>query len=82
MTVSMNGLRLQLLYNYNSLTHKLNRAKNENGEIEIEAEEIEHEMNVIRECIVTLAFMYDDREGGFKELENPKFAIFNPTEDE
>jgi hypothetical protein len=81
MTVSMDGLRLQLLYNYNSLTRKLNRG-NIDGKVKVEADDIEHEMNVIRDCIVTLAFMYDDREGGFKELDNPKFETFNPMEED
>lgn len=85
MTVSMDGLRNHLLSSYNSLTRKLNkniRDKNSDPTIVIEADSIENEMEGLRNCIVTLAYMFDEREGGFKELENPHFENFNPQEDE
>jgi hypothetical protein len=85
MTVSMDGLRNHLLSSYNSLTRKLNkniRDKESDPTIVIGADSIENEMEGLRNCIVTLAYMYDDREGGFKELENPHFEDFNPKEDE
>jgi hypothetical protein len=83
MKVSMDGLRWQLLRSYNSLTYKLN-SKIECGEneITIDPDSIQKEMDIMRECIVTLAFMFDNSEGGFKELEDPKFEIFNPEEGE
>jgi hypothetical protein len=38
-------------------------------------------MEGIRNAIVTLAFMYQEGEGGFKELdENTHFEEFNPEE--
>lgn len=85
MTVSMDGLRNHLLSSYNSLTRKLNkniRDKNSDPTIVIGADSIENEMEGLRNCIVTLAYMFDEREGGFKELENPHFENFNPQEDE
>jgi hypothetical protein len=85
MTVSMDGLRNHLLSSYNSLTRKLNkniRDKESDPTIVIGADSIENEMEGLRNCIVTLAYMYDEREGGFKELENPHFEDFNPKEDE
>ena len=81
MKVSMDGLRWQLLRSYNSLTYKLN-SKISEGEITIDPDYIQKEMDIMRECIVTLAFMFDNREGGFKELEDPKFETFNPEEEE
>ncbi len=80
MKVSMDGLRWQLLNSYNSLTEKLNsKIEKDWGEkeITIDPDYIQKEMDIIRECIVTLAYMYDDREDGFKILEDPKFETFN-----
>jgi hypothetical protein len=78
MDVSMDGLRLHLLSNYNALTRKLNKGMNESKtETTVDVYEIEGNMEVIRNCIVTLSFMSEDDENGFKELENPYFESFN-----
>jgi len=78
MDVSMDGLRLQLLSNYNALTRKLNKGMNESKtETTVDVYEIEGNMEVIRNCIVTLSFMSEDGENGFKELENQYFESFN-----
>ncbi len=86
MKVSMDGLRWQLLNNYNSLTRKLNRniKKYEtfDEEINISPDDIQKEMDNIRSCIVTLAYMYDKREDGFEILEEPQFESFNYSEEE
>jgi hypothetical protein len=40
-------------------------------------------MDGLRSCIVTLAFTYQDGEGGWKEMdENTHFELFNLDEDE
>jgi hypothetical protein len=79
MKVSMDGLRLQLLSNYNALTRKLNKGmSSDKKETTVNVHDIEGNVEVIRQCIVTLAYMYDEREDGFKELENPLFEQFNP----
>jgi hypothetical protein len=77
MKVSMDGLRLQLLNSYNQLTRKLNNHINDD-EVVIEASYIQNEMENIRSCIVTLAFMFDKSEGGFDILSDPHFEEFNP----
>ena len=78
MNVSMDGLRLQLLSNYNALTRKLNKGlSDDKTSTTVETYDIEGNMEVMRQCIVTLAYMYDNSEGGFKELENPFFEEFN-----
>jgi len=86
MTVSMDGLRIRLISDYNSLTRKLNNSikdKSFDPHIIIDPENISREMDGIRNIIVTLAFMYQEGEGGFKELdENTHFEIFNPEDDE
>jgi len=80
MKVSMDGLRLQLLSNYNALTRKLNKGmSSDKKETTVNVHDIEGNVEVIRQCIVTLAYMYDDREGGFKELNDPLFEQFNPN---
>lgn len=59
MKVSMDGLRWQLLNNYNSLTRKLNKGIKKydvfDSEINMSPDEIQKEMDNIRSCIVTLA---------------------------
>lgn len=86
MEVSMDGLRKQLLYNYNSLVRKLNsniRDKPWDSHVIVETDSIQREMDNIRDCIITLAFTYQEGEGGWKEMdENTIFGTFNPTENE
>ena len=86
MEVSMDGLRNQLLRNYNSLAGKLNnniKDKSWEPHITIDVDSIQKEMDVLRDCIVTLAFTYQEGEGGWKEMdENTHFELFNPEEDE
>ena len=82
----MNGLRRQLLHNYNSLTEKLNKnIKDESWDpyITIDVDSIQKEMDGLRSCIVTLAFTYIDGESGWKEMdENTIFEEFNPEKEE
>ena len=80
----MDGLRWQLLESYNSLTRKLNeniKDKSWNPEIIIDPDRIQKEMEIMRSCIITLAYMYDYSENGFKILENPQFETFNPDDE-
>lgn len=81
MEVSMDGLRWQLLNNYNSLTRKLNRGI-DGDETTVDVRDITQNMDSIRNCIVTLAYMYDNSEDGFKILENPTFETFNSNDEE
>jgi hypothetical protein len=82
MEVSMDGLRKRLIADYNSLTKKLNNSvkdKSWDPEIIIDPGYISREMEGIRNAIVTLAFMYQEGEGGFKELpEETHFENFMP----
>ena len=82
----MDGLRRQLLRNYNSLTEKLNSKitdSDSDPQITIDADYIQRELDGLRSCIVTLAFTYMDGEDGWKEMdENTHFTQFNPEEDE
>lgn len=81
MKVSMDGLRWQLLNNYNSMVSKLN-GNIDGDEIRVDTDYIQNNMDNIRSCIVTLAYMFDEREDGFEILENPHFEQFNNKEDE
>lgn len=86
MEVSMDGLRRQLLMNYNSLTEKLNKNIKDSSwdpQIIIDPDYIQREMDGLRSCIVTLAFTYMEGESGWKEMdENTHFEEFNPEEDD
>ena len=82
MEVSMNGLRNQLLRNYNSLVAKLNKRIDGDDIVDLEIYDIERELEGIRSCIVTLAFTYMEGEGGWNEMdENTHFEQFNPEEE-
>ena len=85
MNVNFDGLRKILITNYNSLTKKLNvniKDTSWDSHILIDPNEIEMEMDGIRNVIVTLAFMYQDGEDGFKTLdEDTHFETFNPIEE-
>jgi len=81
MEVSFDGLRKRLIADYNSLTNKLNEKI---GGAEFDPcilmfpDEIQREMDGIRSCIVTLAFLYQKGEDGFECLdENTHFERFN-----
>ena len=83
MQVSMNGLRNQLLRNYNSLVYKLNKRIDGDDIIDLEVDTIQRELEGIRSCIVTLAFTYMEGEDGWESMdENTYFEQFNPEEDE
>jgi hypothetical protein len=86
MEVSMDGLRNQLLRNYNSLVRKLNsNIKDESWDphVTIDVESIQSELDSIRSCIVTLAFTHMEGEGGWKSMDDDtKFVLFNPQDDE
>lgn len=82
MQVSMNGLRNQLLRNYNSLVYKLNKRIDGEDIVDLEVDTIQRELEGIRSCIVTLAFTYMEGEGGWESMdENTYFEQFNPEED-
>jgi hypothetical protein len=81
MKVSMDGLRWQLLSNYNSLTRKLNHYRDGN-QIVMDVSEVERQMEGLRSCIVTLAYMYQEGEDGFETLKDPFFEEFNTVETE
>jgi predicted nuclease with TOPRIM domain len=81
MKVSMDGLRWQLLDNYNSLVRKLNTNivdKTWEPQLTIDVDDIQDNLDNIRSCIVTLAYMFDKSEGGFDILKDPHFEEFNP----
>jgi hypothetical protein len=84
MEVSMDGLRWQLLSNYNSLVRKLNRSIKKydtfDNEITIDPDEIQRDLDGLRECIVGLSYTY--MEGHFDCLKDPQFETFNEEDDE
>ena len=82
MKVSMNGLRNQLLRNYNSLVYKLNKRIDGEDIENLETDNIQRELDGLRSCIVTLAFTSMEGDGGWESMdENTYFEQFNPEED-
>lgn len=86
MKVSMNGVRRQLLNNYNSLVTKLEsniKDKTWDPTIVIDPKDIERELQSIRSCIVTLCFTYNEGDEDFTSFpEDTEFAVFNTDEEE
>ena len=86
MEVSMNGLRNQLLANYNSLVKVLNSSiKDESWDphVIVDVDRIQRQLDTIRDCIVTLAFTYQEGEGGWDEMpDDTEFVTFNPEKGE
>ena len=81
MNVNFDGLRKRLIIDYNSLVEKLNHSISD-GQIEIDVDYISRQLDGIRNGLVTLAFIYQDGEDGFKTLdENTHFETFNPIEE-
>lgn len=81
MEVDFDNLRKQLVNNFNSLTEKLNNAIKDSSwdpEIIIDVCQIQREMDSIRSCLITLAFLYQHGENGFDTLEDDVyFETFN-----
>ena len=83
MKVSINGLRNTLLRNYNSLTYKLNRRIDKDGNIvDLSTSDIQREIDQIRSCLVTLAFTYIEGEEDFTIMsDDTHFETFNEQEE-
>jgi len=86
MQVSMNGVRRQLLNNYNSLVTKLEsniKDKTWDPTIVIDPQDIKRELDSIRMCIVTLCFTYNEDDKDFTAFpDDTEFAVFNNDEEE
>lgn len=81
MNVSFDGLRKRLINDYNSLVEKLNYSITD-GQVEVDVDYISRQLDGLRNGLVTLAFIYQDGEDGFKTLdENTHFETFNPIEE-
>ena len=81
MDVNFDGLRKHLIWDYNSLVEKLNHSITD-GKVEVDVDYISRQLDGLRNGLVTLAFMYQDGEDGFKTLdENTHFETFNPIEE-
>ena len=65
MDVSMDGIRLQLISNYNSLLSNINDSIDEDGELRIDVREISKELDKLRELIAILGYCKIDDEFDF-----------------
>lgn len=78
MNVNFDGLRKFLISDYNSLVRTLNIGISSSGSVCVDADDIQRQLDGIRQAIVTLAFMYQDGEDGFQSFdENTNFESFN-----
>ena len=81
MDVSFDGLRKRLIIDYNSLVEKLNHSITD-GQVKVDVDYISRQLDGLRTGLVTLAFIYQNGEDGFKTLdENTHFETFNPIEE-
>jgi len=65
MDVSMDGIRRQLISNYNSLLSNINDSIDEDGELRIDIREISKELDKLRELIAILGYCKIDGEFDF-----------------
>jgi hypothetical protein len=78
MEVSMNGLRKNLIADYNLLVKRLNASFDEDDCIQIHPDSIKRQLSGIRNAIVILAFMYNENDAEFISMdENTHFETFN-----
>ena len=88
MTVNLNNLRKQALYSYDSLTKKLNQAKkdhnDEMGNILIHPDDIQQDMDNLRQQLFGLACTYVEGNDNFKDVSEEVEPIvwFNNEEEE
>ena len=79
----MDGLRKRLIADYNLLVKRLNASIDEdkNGFINIPPDEIQKQMDGMRNAIVVLACMYDKNDKDFTAMDlNTHIATFNDEE--
>ncbi len=67
MDVNFDGLRKQLITNYNSLCYKLKNSEF-SANSNYNSEDISNNLNNIRECLAILGCLY--KEGEFEPIEN------------
>jgi len=88
MKVNFNNLRKKACYSYDRLATKLNDALNsppyEEGEMVVYTEDIQEEMDNLRELIMGIAMVYKEGDEDFKDVsdEVEPIAWFNKEEDE
>jgi len=89
MGISFDGIRKQLCVAYDDLAKKLNEAVDsppyEDDEMRVFASDIQEEMDRLRELIMTMACIYDDKVEDDSNVivdEVGNIAWFNPGEDE
>lgn len=68
MTVDFNNLRKQACYAYDRLCTKLNEAIDEDGNIEISAEEIQDDMDELRQNVMIIACVFEEGNEEFREV--------------
>ena len=95
MEVNFNNLRKKACYAYDRLANKLNNAikeyekeYSENGRLMIDCDDIQSEMDDLKQLIGTLAMCYNDDDPDLKDvfeeiyLGNKNMVDFNPDDDE
>ena len=77
MEVNFDNLRKKIIANYNSIVTKLNSNKTVSDYIMIDPDYIRRDLDDLRSALITLAFIYQEGEDGFKPLdENIHFEEF------
>lgn len=86
MKVDFNNLRRLTLFSYEGLVKKLNEKIYPNGVIEMDARDIQEEMDNLRQFIGSIAMTYEPDDENFKNVfeeqyPSPKrMSEFNPNE--
>lgn len=89
MKVDFNNLRIQTVVAYEDVCRKLNKAiDKDSGYIEIEAIDLQHSMDNLRQCISGIICTFEKDNEDFKELysvlfpnDNESMMEFNPNQE-
>ena len=74
----MDGLRKNLISDYNLLVKRLNGSIDEDGFIQIRPDSIKRQLGGMRMALVVLAFSYDENNAEYNCMdENTHFETFN-----
>lgn len=68
MRVNFNNARKQALYAYARVCAKLNASQDGEGEIHIEVEDLQKDMDDLRQCLFGIACVYEEGNDDFKDV--------------
>ncbi|MGO9414637.1 MAG: hypothetical protein ACLP51_05785 [Syntrophobacteraceae bacterium] len=84
MNINLNNVRKQAVFAYGRLVKTLNDKMDSQGDIAVAAEDIQEDMQTLRQLIGAMAFSYMPGDNDFKDLSDEigDIPVFNPEDEE